>query len=70
MNRPKLQAVPCRRCGREILSLTGPLYGAREAYEKYAGICDRCTTPEERADCNRRLLEAAVLNAAGVRIVL
>lgn len=47
--KPKVQLikVACRRCEKELYTLSRSIIGADRTREKYAGICSECTTSKE-----------------------
>ena len=42
-----LKITKCKRCGREIATLTEPIYSSEETMKKWQGICSRCVTDKE-----------------------
>ena len=43
-----LQTMRCKRCGREIATMSRPIYSTPEVMQKWQGICSRCITDKER----------------------
>lgn len=40
----------CKRCSKEIYTLSKPIYSSKETMEKWQGICSGCITPEEEME--------------------
>ncbi len=50
----------CKRCGKPIATLTQSIWGANDARDKYAGICEDCITEEERQSIKNMVIAAIV----------
>lgn len=43
------ETMNCKRCGRQIISLTRPVFSSEETMNKWKGICQYCVTEKEKA---------------------
>ena len=61
MKRPKFQLIKteCKRCGTPLYTGNRSLWGADSAKAKYGNICNKCMTPEERAEMQDQIAHAA-----------
>ncbi len=44
-----LTTIKCKRCGKEISTLTKPLHSSTKTMNKWRGICQNCITEKEMA---------------------
>lgn len=59
-SRINIVIVPCKRCGKSIAMTNRSIYGDDRSKAQYEGICEPCSTLEERAEILQRQ-SAAIL---------
>ncbi len=54
----KLHTKPCRRCGVFVTSLKKAIYTPESVQKKYAFICGKCFTDQEKHEMDQDVREA------------
>lgn len=42
------QTMNCKRCGRQIITMTKPVFSSESTMKKWQGICQYCVTEKEK----------------------
>ncbi len=66
----KFKIIKCPRCGKNVTTITSPITGAIEAYNKFKGICSQCVTPQEEMEilnAQAKAIQTLALNRKTMR---
>lgn len=55
-----LKSIECKRCHKELITLTRSIFKLDQLKEQYGSLCRDCITEDERNDLNQKLTDFLV----------